>query len=128
MLLCGRCRKPLEPDHECLGLTRRFFFGLFAGAGAAMAVPDVWGKAELLGINQEIHSGDYIYNGWGRKIGFSELGKRTFSLAGTGSLVPKRVAHYLHERPDVWYHQGGEDLKNYVVRRPKRPFWMREHA
>jgi hypothetical protein len=38
MLYCSKCDKRLTPDHIC-GLSRRFFFGLIAGAAASAFVP-----------------------------------------------------------------------------------------
>ena len=39
-ILCPRCERAMEADHECRkGVSRRHFFGMLGGAAAAVALP-----------------------------------------------------------------------------------------
>lgn len=67
MIICWRCYQELNDHHECKGLTRRLFFGIFgAGALAAglpsapMALAEVYGKPERLTCGMKVKTGDII--------------------------------------------------------------------
>lgn len=116
MILCPRCRKPLTADHECSGLTRRFFFGLFAGATAAMAIPDVWGKAELLPYGESAVSlGDLIYRS-DRHLFTVRIGPAYGQLFSFIADRPQVRNNYIDESAD----------RMLIVRSPRVPFWRRQ--
>lgn len=50
MIYCPRCDKPIAPGHRCLN--RRHFFGMLAGAAAAILAPSlaIAKPATLLGM------------------------------------------------------------------------------
>ena len=52
MLICPHCERPMDEKHRrdgCKGrFTRRFFFGLLAGIGAAVALPNAVNDPVLL--------------------------------------------------------------------------------
>lgn len=128
-ILCPHCEKPLsEHARPCApkGMTRRFLFGLFAGAAAAMAIPDVWGKGELLPVGSiAVGLGDLIYqenglpfNATGRVIGGRER-RRT-----TNPMVTYSVRSITTLKQTLW---NGYDINEpfYIVRNPKRPFFTK---
>lgn len=51
-LICPRCERPMQSGHECGALTRRFFFGIFAGAAVALAAlpPVVESSGEMVDL------------------------------------------------------------------------------
>jgi hypothetical protein len=66
-LACPHCLRRIESveDHNCspIGMSRRFFFGLLAGATAAAAIPSIWARKgiESLIDGARLFPGDLIY-------------------------------------------------------------------
>lgn len=58
MIYCPRCDKPIAPDHRCL--SRRHFFGLFAGAAAAVALAGPAVEALTKGAGLTMKTGDLL--------------------------------------------------------------------
>lgn len=115
-LICPHCERALsEHERPCTGITRRhLFFGLFAGAAAGMAIPDVWGIPENMPF------------GWS-KVPLNALVFRA-------DRMPFEVTEYpvVDARPYIAYTVIFQEIWNYfplgalrIVRNPVVPFWRR---
>jgi len=121
MIICPRCRKPMEADHECAGLTRRhLFLGLFAGAAAGMALGDVWGASEPIVNGMDLPFGGLVYRPDGGPVNIHHAFYGGLIAAGKSVILP----------PDKHYHcwrAGCDSLwpAFLLVRNPRVPFWKR---